>query len=99
MFVRFMLLAFLIGGCGPSPEEVPALIDGLRSSEASVRNDCALKLARVGAPHAERAVPILIGLLYDENRGVQSAAAYALRRIDTPEARAALHQTRRKFNE
>ena len=97
MIVRLLLLAFLFLGCGPSPEEVPALVEGLRSPKSSVRNESALKLGRIGAPYAERAVPALVNLLSDENPGVQSAAAFALRKIDTQEARTALDRARKKF--
>ena len=97
MIVRLLLLILLFVGCGPSPKEVPALIEGLRSSKSSVRNESALKLGRIGAPYAERAVPELVRLLSDENPGVQSAAAFALRKIDTDEARISLDRARRKF--
>jgi len=58
----------------------------LSSRVAKERNNAALKLGRCGSK-AARAVPLLEQLLYDENVGVQSAAAYALRKIDTPAAR------------
>lgn len=67
----------------------------LQSAKPSERNEAALELGRIGAPHAVRAVPILIKLLHDENPGVQSSAAYALRKIDTAEARTALDAVRR----
>lgn len=65
----------------------------LYSSAAKDRNDAALELARCGSA-AGSAVPKLSALLYDENVGVQSAAAYALRRIDTEEARRVLENAR-----
>ncbi len=79
-----VLLQTVTGCC--KQEEIPDLTLQLHSSSAKDRNDAALALARCGAK-AERAVPRLGRLLYDENVGVQSAAAYALRKIDTPAAR------------
>jgi HEAT repeat protein len=64
---------------------IPKRIQGLYSSEAGVRNDSALALARCGKSGG-RAVSRLADLLYDPNVGVQSSAAYALRKIDTKEA-------------
>lgn len=74
----------LVGCC--NSEQVPDLISDLSSGVARERNQAALKLARCGEK-ASRAVPVLEQLLYDENVGVQSSAAYALRKIDTPAAR------------
>lgn len=68
---------------------MPAQLRNLHSSDAGTRNEAALALARCGSL-AERAVPRLIQMLYDDNVGVQSSAAYALRQIDTPAAREAL---------
>lgn len=68
----------------------------LNSSDAHVRSEAATSLGRIGSPHADRAVPKLISLLNDENPGVASAAAYALRKIDTSSARKALEQ-RKQF--
>lgn len=75
--------------CGPSKEELPQLIKDLRSSESATRNKAALALAEFGTD-GEKAVPSLIQLLNDKSGGVRSSAAYALRKIDTPEARRAL---------
>lgn len=82
----------LLAGCSIilsaccNADDIPNLARQLNSSDARDRNDAALALARCGAK-AGRAVPRLSQLLYDENIGVQSAAAYALRKIDTPQAR------------
>jgi HEAT repeat protein len=65
---------------------IPKRIQGLYSSEAKTRNDSALALARCGSA-GRGAVSRLADLLYDPNVGVQSASAYALRKIDTPDAR------------
>lgn len=61
----------------------------LYSERAKDRNAGALSLARCGED-AQGAVGKLSQLLYDPNPGVQSAAAYALREIDTKQAQAAL---------
>lgn len=82
----FCLSTYLLQGCC-NTEEIPKLTRLLNSSDAKDRNDAALSLARCGEK-ADRAVPRLSQLLYDDNVGVQSAAAYALRKIDTPSARA-----------
>ena len=76
--------------------EIPDRIRDLSSGDAHERSVAALALGRCGPPEVNRAVPILINLLYDNNVGVQSAAAYALRRIDTPAARKALERTKKK---
>lgn len=83
--VTMYLSAVLLLGCCDS-DKINQNINALSSSKAKDRNDAALALARCGS-RASGAVRILGGLLYDENVGVQSAAAYALREIDTPEAR------------
>jgi HEAT repeat protein len=72
-------------------KSLPVAMQNLYSAQPSERNEAALELARCGAD-AERAVPRLAQLLYDPNVGVQSAAAYALRKIDTESARNVLDQ-------
>ena len=64
-------------------------MERLSSNKASERNQALHVVGRCGAK-AESVVPVISGLLYDSNVGVASSAAYALRRIDTPAARAAL---------
>jgi hypothetical protein len=64
-------------------------ISKLQSSVAREKNQAAQELARCGKA-AEAAVPLLSELIYDSNVGVQSSAAYALRKIDTQAARAVL---------
>jgi HEAT repeat protein len=71
--------------------DVPALIEKLNSSKARDQSQAALDLASCGSK-ASKAVPKLAELLYDENVGVQSSASYALRKIDTPEARAIMER-------
>lgn len=68
---------------------LPRAIDQLTSPKASERNKALHLVGRCGSK-AERAVPMIERLMYDENVGVASSAAYALRKIDTPSARAAL---------
>jgi hypothetical protein len=88
---KLALIGVVISGCCKE-EQVPTAMQGLYSSVAKVRNESALILAECGSPLADKAVPRLITLMYDENPGVQSSAAYALRRIDTPEAATALEK-------
>jgi vesicle coat complex subunit len=75
--------------------EVPRLTQELADRDPKVRSQAALRLGRIGMPHAGRAIGALIPLLEDPNSGVRSAAAYALRKVDTPEARKALDAQRR----
>ena len=77
-------------------EEIPLLTRKLYSSAARDRNEAALELAKCGSPEVDGAVPRLIQLMYDENVGVQSSAAYALRKIDSPAARRALERASKK---
>jgi len=89
LLVLVLLVLGLQISCGPSEEDLPIYIKQLKSQESSVRNKAALSLAKFGAD-GEKAVPALIKLLSDKNGGVRSSAAYALRSIDTPQARRAL---------
>lgn len=96
-FFHILFLAGALTGCCDS-ERIPKYIRNLNSSYASERNEAALKLARCGAK-ADRAVPLLSQLLDDDNVGVQSSAAYALRKIDTPRARRIMDQIDRERRE
>ena len=80
----------LVSCCKDS--ELPGAFKDLYSSSAKDRNEAALTLASCGSPKADRAVSRLIQLLNDENVGVQSSAAYALRRIGTKQASEALER-------
>jgi hypothetical protein len=71
------------GCCDQS--KIPALTSQLQSTKTRERTDAALALARCGGK-ADRAVSSLAKLLYDDNAGVQSAASYALRQINTESA-------------
>lgn len=85
LIVSLGLLMPSVQGCCDR-QEIPTLERSLSSAKAKERNDAALALARCG-DDASAAVGRLSELLYDENVGVQSAAAYALRKIDTQAAR------------
>lgn len=85
--IALLLSIFLVACC--KTEDIPKDIRALYSSSAKERNEAALKLASCGED-AAKAVPRLADLIYDKNVGVQSSAAYALRKIDTPEAREVL---------
>lgn len=85
-----MLTLTLSSGCHESAEHaVPHLIKQLDSDIASERNAACHALASYG-PEARPATKALIKRLRDENIGIRSSAAYALRKIDSPEATAAL---------
>lgn len=89
-FTRSMILAlFLTISACCKEDDIPKLKRDLYSSLPKERNEAALELARCGSS-AETAVERLGDLIYDENVGVQSSAAYALRKIDTESARAIL---------
>lgn len=95
--MQFLLIVFLsffclFSACKESSETaVPFLVSQLSSKESGDRNKAALKLASYGK-EAGPAVKPLIRLLQDDNGGVRSSAAYALRQIDTLEARKALDE-------
>lgn len=77
-------------GCCDSAS-IPKFIEKLDSQNTRERNEAALSLARCGS-RAGKAVPRLAELLYDPSVGIQSSAAYALRQIDTPAARAVMEK-------
>jgi HEAT repeat protein len=90
LFVFVVLFSVMLESCRePAATAVPALVKELRSSESGDRNRAALRLASYGR-EASPAVHSLVVLLGDENSGVRSSAAYALRQINTPEAQRAL---------
>ena len=86
-----LITTFLLITSCCDTDSIPSKTNTLYSSSAKERNKAALDLARCGS-RAGGAVPKLAELLYDENVGVQSSAAYALRQIDTPNARAVLER-------
>jgi len=85
--VLALFLSLLSACCDEAA--LPKAIDQLTSSKASDRNKALHTVGRCGTK-ADRAVPTIERLMYDQNVGVASSAAYALRKIDTPSARAAL---------
>ena len=86
-----VVLIFLVFGVSACCDEraLPRAIEQLQSPNASDRNKALHVVGRCGE-RSERAVPRIAQLMYDKNVGVASSAAYALRKIDTPSARAAL---------
>jgi HEAT repeat protein len=90
IILMFLFSSFFFFACKESASKaVPALVFQLSSKESGERNRAALRLASYGK-EAAPAVPALIKLLSDKNPGVRTSAAYALRQVDTPEARKAL---------
>ncbi|MBN8550720.1 MAG: HEAT repeat domain-containing protein [Deltaproteobacteria bacterium] len=89
-----LALCALVGCC--KTEEIPTQTRRLYSRSAHDRNEAALALAKCGSPEVDRAVGRLSELLYDENVGVQSSAAYALRKIDSEHARRALERATKR---
>ena len=87
-----LAILLTIGGLGCCSEsDLPNYKKGLYSPVAKERNSAALGLAECGE-RASDSVSRLGQLLYDDNVGVQSSAAYALRKIDTESARALLQR-------
>jgi HEAT repeat protein len=81
------VIFFTTGCC--DEKGLPRALRDLYSEKASERNKALLLTSKCGE-RVESAVPRISQLLYDENVGVASSAAYALRCIDTKNARAAL---------
>jgi HEAT repeat protein len=91
-----LFMVFTVGCC---PEgKLKQFKKDLYATDAHLRNDAALGLAQCGEK-ASDVVPRLIELLYDDNIGVQSAASYALRKIDTSQARSAIKEATRRRQE
>lgn len=89
LFAGVIVSCFFITCLGPSKEDIPRLIQQTQSKIAHERNTACLSLASLG-PDAEDAVPALARLLKDQNNGVRSSAAYALRAIATTDAQKTL---------
>lgn len=90
---KFKIVGFLV--LVKHPGVVPAVISGLKSSQPQIRSDAAHILGQRADPRATEA---LITALEDEVISVQASAAWALRRIGTPEAMAAMEQWRIKLS-
>ncbi len=88
--IAVALALSVLQGCTDPKVEVPKLMRELQSRDSAVVAQAALALGRIGPPYANKAEADLIRLLRHENPGVRSGAAYALRKIDTPAAKAAL---------
>ncbi|MBP9837154.1 MAG: HEAT repeat domain-containing protein [Proteobacteria bacterium] len=86
-----LLLCSLLCSCLEDPKTgVPKLVKQLKSSDSHERSRAAQKLAAYKKDAAD-AVPALVKCLNtDDNDGVKSMVAYALRLIDTPEGNKAL---------
>ena len=95
IIISGVLALTALSSCCDKGEAAKARKD-LYSQLAKERNDAALVLAQCGAQEGGKAVPRLIELMYDRNVGVQSSAAYALRKIDTKEARDALDKATKR---
>lgn len=90
LFLAMILCTVSLNGCCPE-SEIPSAIKGLYSAEARERNRSLQVLAQCSSKaDIESSVPRIAALMYDKNVGVASSAAYALRRIDTKDAREAL---------
>jgi HEAT repeat protein len=89
--VHYILVVFAfiaVTGCCDE-RALPSAIKALYSEKPSDQNKALLLLAKC-KHKADSAVPRIAQLMYDDNVGVASSAAYALRCIDSKEARAAL---------
>ena len=69
---------YALGKIGASA--VPALLETLKAADAHTRVSIVYTLAKIG-PAATEAVPVLTGMLKDDNKPVREAADYALHHI------------------
>ena len=83
-----ILISLSVSACCDEKALSGALKD-IYSDKASQRNKALQVISQCGK-RGESAVPRITQLMYDENVGVASSAAYALRKIDSKAARAAL---------
>ena len=84
-----LLLSPLLACREAAETAIPKLIHDLGAKDSKTRSQAAQQLAGYGSD-ASKAVPALTRTLEDPNGGVRSSAAFALRKIDTPQARKAL---------
>jgi HEAT repeat protein len=80
--------AWLLSGCSKEAK----LINRLKNKDPQVRKDAASELYRLEVSDYKRAMPVLIQLLNDKDRGIQVAAAVALGEIGDNRAVPALLQ-------
>jgi len=83
-----IVVTYLLSGCCHE-SEVPLAMRGLYSSDPREKNRSLQTLAQC-PQQSQTAVQRIAALMYDSNVGVASSAAYALRKIDSKEAREAL---------
>ena len=86
-------IEIIVSGCCDE-KSLPTALRNLNSLNASDRNKALQVIAQCGS-RGESAVPRISQLMYDENVGVASSAAYALRKIDSKRAREALKRAER----
>jgi HEAT repeat protein len=87
-YILLLLVTVLASSCCKEAE-IPNASRGLYSNDHREKTKALQVLAQCGLK-AEPSVQRIAALMYDKNVGVASAAAYALRKIDSPEARQAL---------
>ena len=87
-----LCMAHIAGCC--NEKSLPDALRNLNSPNASDRNKALQVITQCGS-RGESAVPRISQLMYDENVGVASSAAYALRKIDSKRAREALKRAER----
>jgi HEAT repeat protein len=92
--------ARILGEMGPAAKDgVPDLIVVvLGDADGAVRRSAARSLGDIG-PAARAAGPALVKTLQDRDWQVRQAAAYALGRVGSPEARPALEAAKKDTNE
>lgn len=73
-----------------SPQQLDKLITELQSPDPKKRNAAALEISGYGEDGKQAVGPLIRLLNTDPNRGIKTSAAYALRSINTKEAKAAL---------
>jgi HEAT repeat protein len=83
-----VVVSVVLAGCCKE-SELPQAVQGLYSADPRDQNRSLQVLAQCGA-RSESSVPRIAALMYDSNVGVASSAAYALRKIDSKQAREAL---------
>lgn len=85
--VAFVCSGVLSGCCHEA--DVPLALRGLYSADPREKNKSLQTLAQC-PQQSKPSVQRIASLMYDPNVGVASSAAYALRKIDSKEARKAL---------